>query len=130
VVPERADGSSGITQSTMTTKPTKVGFNVFEPRLRAYRDADLRTRVNLRILFTLRRIRSNRRDCWKHYYRTAPSIAEPFVPHTESRSICSRKGVKQEIGSSGWIRTRTTPQSYAEFAGAVLAKCRPVLPVQ
>jgi hypothetical protein len=50
-----------------------------------------------------------RRDCSKHYYRTAPSTAELSVPPTESRSTCSRKGVKPEIGSSGWTRTSNPP---------------------
>ena len=39
--------------------------------------------------------------------RTAPSIAELFVPPTESRSTCSRKVLKLEIGSPHWTISAT-----------------------
>ena len=37
------------------------------------------------------------------------TIAEVFLPPTLSRSMCSRRGAKLEIGSSAWTRTRNPP---------------------
>jgi len=49
--------------------------------------------------------RMRRRGSWKRSYRTPTSIAEVFLPATLGRSMCSRMGTKQVIGSSGWTRT-------------------------
>jgi hypothetical protein len=59
------------------------------------------------LLCSLHRMRTNKRDCSKHYHRTAPSTAELFVPPTESRSTCSRKEAKLEIGSPVWTTFAT-----------------------
>jgi hypothetical protein len=62
-------------------------------------------RPRIEAIFRARWRSACRRCAANNDYRTAPSIAEPFVPSAESCSICSRMVEKLEIGSSGWIRT-------------------------
>jgi hypothetical protein len=58
---------------------------------------------------SLGKIRTNRRDCSKRWYRTRSSTAEVFQSLTLSRSICLSKGTKPKAGWEAGIRTRSRP---------------------